>query len=429
MNGKIDLGEDMKLPHVAILEHIEYIWTGKSWYEKSNYMKPAIDITSKLNVLIDEELKVEDEKLFERYDSKAVMDAVLIARSCNQKSRVLRLLERAYKQTDYSDTGIASMLSSFYRETGAPAKAIDVYGAFKGRPSAPLQTTYAAALCDVGKYEEGLNHVRRALGIANSQGYTATEALSVYARIKKEAPILFEGPKKDAEPVVQVELPGAGEKCPLCPGQLAKRRNQATGEYFLGCDRYPDCNYSRSGNTSQPIPVSSEPPAIATELSELINHIKEAVTLFLAESPSLLDFDIHEQAISHRIAVYLEQRLPDSNVDCEYNKNLHEFKQLMGGGGKYSGCTCCACSRRSSLGTTTEKRHFRPDILVHRRGNNTKNLIAIEIKKKETCLFDQEKLKVLTSSAGVYGYKVGAFICFPNKTPEYSFYANGACIE
>lgn len=236
----------MKLPYIVAFERKEYVWNGKTWYGKSDYMTPALATISKLNILIDEELKAEDEKLFENFDSKVVMDAVQIAKTCNQKIRVERLLVRAYAHSKFVDRGVASMLSSFYREIGNPLKAIDVYAAFKGMPSSALQTTYAAALCDVARYEEALKHVRRALAIAHSSGSPAAEALSVYSRIKKESPILFEGPGKGVEGNVAVDIPGDGEKCPRCPGRLVKRRNQETGEYFLGCDHYPECKYSGS---------------------------------------------------------------------------------------------------------------------------------------------------------------------------------------
>jgi len=236
----------MKLPHIVVYDRKEYVWTGKSWYAKSDYMKPPIAIMLKLNNLIDEDLRIEDEKLFKEFDPKIVMEVVHVSKSCLQKQRVERLLVRSYKHADFVDAGIASMLSSFYREIGNTLKAIEVYGVFKGKPSAALQTTYAAALCDSKRYEEALKHIRRALAIAHSQGNPAAEALSVHSRIKKEAPILFERPKKGAEENVVVDIPGVGEKCPLCPGQLTKRRNQETGEYFLGCNHYPECTYSRA---------------------------------------------------------------------------------------------------------------------------------------------------------------------------------------
>jgi len=238
----------MNLPHIVIYDRTEYVWTGKSWYAKADFMKPPVAIMIKLNNLIDEDLKAEDEKLFKNFDPKIVMEVAYIAKSCLQKQRVERLLIRAYSCINFLDSGIASMLSSFYREIGNTSKAIEVYGAFKGKPSVALQTSYAAALCDEKRYKEGLKQVRRALAIAHSQGNIATEAFNVHSRIKKEAPILFESPEIEAAENVFIAIPGVGEKCPLCSGQLTKRRNQETGEYFLGCNHYPECKYSRAAS-------------------------------------------------------------------------------------------------------------------------------------------------------------------------------------
>jgi ssDNA-binding Zn-finger/Zn-ribbon topoisomerase 1 len=37
-----------------------------------------------------------------------------------------------------------------------------------------------------------------------------------------------------------------GDKCPrgTCDGVLVKRRNKFTGEYFLGCSNFPDCDHT-----------------------------------------------------------------------------------------------------------------------------------------------------------------------------------------
>ena len=158
----------------------------------------------------------------------------------------------------------------------------------------------------------------------------------------------------------------------------------------------------------------------------LIACVKEAVDLFLRETPNLLDFNAHEQSMSHRIAFYLERRFADLNVDCEYNKHLSGAKELIVQENRYKHCSCASCHKRTAQHTEMAEVFFRPDIVVHERGSDSQNLVAIEIKKKDYCLFDQAKLMALTKLDGEYHYKLGVFACFPNGSPEYAFYADGA---
>lgn len=61
--------------------------------------------------------------------------------------------------------------------------------------------------------------------------------------------------------------------------------------------------------------------------------VKKTVELFFAETPSLMSFEVHEPAISHRIVLHL-QKFTKSNVDCEYDKDLKKEKaEIFGEGG------------------------------------------------------------------------------------------------
>lgn len=35
------------------------------------------------------------------------------------------------------------------------------------------------------------------------------------------------------------------DKCPKCEAEMERRRNLASGEFFLGCSRYPACRGTR----------------------------------------------------------------------------------------------------------------------------------------------------------------------------------------
>ena len=59
--------------------------------------------------------------------------------------------------------------------------------------------------------------------------------------------------------------------------------------------------------------------------------VRKAVECFMRKDSKLLEDSVHEQAVSHRIAVYLEflfRKNKEANVDCEYNKHLEQSKKL-----------------------------------------------------------------------------------------------------
>jgi hypothetical protein len=86
-------------------------------------------------------------------------------------------------------------------------------------------------------------------------------------------------------------------------------------------------------------------------------------TLFVNDR-ELIVRRVKEEAINHRLAVYMERELNTKyswlSVDVEYNKNYAEVKNIIGPDGN--------------------KVFIRPDILVHERGNNYNNKLAVECK-------------------------------------------------
>lgn len=95
--------------------------------------------------------------------------------------------------------------------------------------------------------------------------------------------------------------------------------------------------------------------------------LRASIGRLLVDDRFLLEYDVHECAIAHRIAVYLEAPCADFNVDCEYNNDLDS---ALGRKEVYFPSMPIAES-------------VRPDIIVHRRGRNGRdcNLLVVEIKK------------------------------------------------
>jgi len=168
---------------------------------------------------------------------------------------------------------------------------------------------------------------------------------------------------------------------------------------------------------------------------ELKHNVCAAVETFLANDKELLGLDAHEQSISHRIAVYLEQPFKGFNVDCEYNRHgvgPKDIKLIEKLESVRSGCRCDACQNWNAgnhdKNDVSKKNLIRPDILVHERKIDSRNEIVIEIKKDQECKFDKEKLRALTlskSKDGEFGYKLGVFVYFPNNGTEYKWFVDG----
>jgi hypothetical protein len=120
-----------------------------------------------------------------------------------------------------------------------------------------------------------------------------------------------------------------------------------------------------------------------------------AVSCFKSNDSELLNFDeldLPERPMSHRLGFYLQTLFNGYDVDCEYNKHR--------GGRKVEGI---------------------PDIVVHKRHSDERNLLAVELKArrnrdeisrrqgKEEILNDYHKLRQYTAPEGL-GYSWGAFV-------------------
>lgn len=128
--------------------------------------------------------------------------------------------------------------------------------------------------------------------------------------------------------------------------------------------------------------------------------LEDAVREALSKDWDLVALGCHEQAISHRIAVYLEHRFQGFSTDCEYNRRDSSVKRYT-----------------NELG---EVKNMRPDIIVHKRISSI-NLMAVEIKANNNpdSPTDPAKLKALASQPG-YRYKATAFVRIFNSLHDVS---------
>jgi len=135
----------------------------------------------------------------------------------------------------------------------------------------------------------------------------------------------------------------------------------------------------------------------------------------LCAAPDGLDYWVdqfrvaHEQAISHRLAYYLECSLRDAGiiddegpvvVDCEYNQHLFDRKNIRVPKKRAAPFVAAKRVPRAVQGRDDLFGfEIRPDILVHRRGyDRPTNLLALEVKRwnNPDRKHDELKLELLT---------------------------------
>lgn len=116
--------------------------------------------------------------------------------------------------------------------------------------------------------------------------------------------------------------------------------------------------------------------------------VARALERLLRSDGALLERDVNEQAVAHHLANYIYEEIGDVfDVDVEYNRHFNEKKVILLGD-------------RSAV--------VRPDIVVHERGSDENNVVAIEVKKFGADLErDREKLIALKQQ---YHYKHAAHV-------------------
>ena len=97
--------------------------------------------------------------------------------------------------------------------------------------------------------------------------------------------------------------------------------------------------------------------------------LKEALRQLENDHQELLHWKVHERTLVSHLVCYLRGRFPGYSVDMEYNRE----------GGE------CNPKRRPDGKTIV------PDFVVHRRGDDDRNLLAVECKKSPVRGGDNEK--------------------------------------
>jgi hypothetical protein len=170
-------------------------------------------------------------------------------------------------------------------------------------------------------------------------------------------------------------------------------------------------------------------------------RLKESIQELFAKDAVLLQHDVSERAITHKLAEYLQVRFPSLNVDCEYNRNAEM--------GEYAPKNLqvlrrdAAQTRHELLEQVGDAEVIEeellaissyPDIIVHRRVVNSHNLMVIEVKKCEAFpprerdyprryRHDYSKLRAFTDAGtdNPYHYRYGFFLLLGVRSASCTF--------
>lgn len=152
------------------------------------------------------------------------------------------------------------------------------------------------------------------------------------------------------------------------------------------------------------------------------NLFLKTMLLFLEKERFLLEQDLNERTISHKLAEYFNFAFSGYDVDCEYNRM----------DGEKADKEYVAKRLDLTLNDIPSDSTVFPDIIVHKRGNNNDNYLVIEIKKKKFANhlkkasdekysdFDKRKLLEYTKQLN---YQWGIYIEFSgDRISELEFY-------
>ena len=122
---------------------------------------------------------------------------------------------------------------------------------------------------------------------------------------------------------------------------------------------------------------------------EIPKIVEKALDRLIAEQPVLLDLGVTERALSHHLAQCISALVPAVyDVDVEYNRHFADSKRLN-------------LPPRKALDRELRATTVFPDILVHCRNTDEKNLLVLELKKPgEDLEYDELKLRAFRNELG-----------------------------
>ena len=156
------------------------------------------------------------------------------------------------------------------------------------------------------------------------------------------------------------------------------------------------------------------------EVRAIKQKFENAIRKIYSNDYYLLKNKLNERAVSPCLFCYLRPEFPDYNVDHEYNGNIENTvngrKQMVGSESEFRQFDKI---RKPKIIDGMTVSNIVPDIIVHKRGFNTDNLLVIEVKLAKSKQFaklnlhdrfDTTKLHYFTGRSSGFNFKLGAFL-------------------
>ena len=146
-----------------------------------------------------------------------------------------------------------------------------------------------------------------------------------------------------------------------------------------------------------------------TELNKVVTALRE----FYAQETWLLEHDLGERALTHRLAVHLEPQFQGWQVDCDYDRLGERTLRLPHG----------------TIVSTDDHlaKSIYPDLVVQQR-EIPNNLLAIEVRKASNHQppeHDRHKLQALTDPHLWFAYWIGVYLVLGKKSVVSDVYVGG----
>jgi hypothetical protein len=139
------------------------------------------------------------------------------------------------------------------------------------------------------------------------------------------------------------------------------------------------------------------------EVEAELDKVVRALGEFYARETHLLDKDLGERVLTHRLAVHLENQFAGWDVDCDYNRLGERRLRLPKG---------------SIVSTDDDSgKSVFPDIVVHHR-TVPENLLAIELRKAanhQPIEHDRHKLRAMTDPHLWHASRAGLLLTLARK--------------
>ncbi len=151
-------------------------------------------------------------------------------------------------------------------------------------------------------------------------------------------------------------------------------------------------------------------------LEETLKNFDEALQEFIKEEKYILENNLSERCITHKLGNYLEEKFLGFDIDCEYNRKYNLVKMA-------NDIKRIIISEEEMIEIAKDRINENdtysvyPDIIIHKRKSDNNHLI-IEIKKSNNKnlsdkRFDKKKLERFTCKVDndlKHEYKLGIYL-------------------